>query len=928
MAPETRARGAARGAAPPSSRVYNSTPSLQQAQFPARRKTVRLPRNQNHDENEDEDGTTVSSSAALKLKQETLTQIGFVHSSFEERYEGLEECGDSEMEEMQEDPAKENRRSKKKSKNKKNKKLEGEKAKEDEEPPVSTRRRKRKSDTKVAGDKRRRTLGDGEVNRLKEEGQDDEEEDDDVVDRKSRRKTLGDMPSSRYHTQTLTQFMGRDHHHPLLVLDSDDDEPDSLPNDGFDAWLNNNPDDQPIPPSSSSSSPKKQEQSHTRQSSIVPQTPTRPIRTEVPSSSQQVTPLSGLMLERYGAPNAMQMSPSSAVASRRTKKADEQGVNVNVNAGPTPVTGTPLRRKLVVEDSYASEEVFFTPSKGMMAERPFAGEVDPLGDEVVEVASSSHGGTTPTPMRTSGSQSARKGSSSVKRVRISSASPLKSSPKKAAVADGRYEIPDSEEEDIDYEEEEEQVPEVDERQETFTAGDETQFVMDQMAVQEASAIEMTISSSPPLTRTTPRPQPANKTNTKSPLPKLPSPPPPKLLRKPLPPPPLASTQPFESQRLPTSLVQSFPPAAHRTDAILSLPPANITQLTSGYKTSVTLPSRAIHTVVRFWFWDGTEIKYGASLGEEMHHPKGGGGGGGGEWEYPLAQMYELNNPLDEAELALEGIFCRKITTTCGYMPPSIASGMLWNIARALFPENSLDLLNDLAAAEEGETQDDDTAPTKTAAPPSRTQGSTASGSPSPAMTVSQEVAAQLASDVAHSTQFQSDQILVPSTPEDHKPTTPRPRPHHPSQKNERQTTTTTTTTTIRPSQATTASQCSTPSPTKPSHPQPSHDDTPLRPPAFPRTNSSNEQTTNNNNNNERTNDDEDNVDDNNMEGTNTLTIPSSSSLIFQEYSAPSPIAPHLLVPLGSSSQLLSKSQMLSDSLLREDDDDDDNEDQM
>ncbi|KAL2202481.1 hypothetical protein CC79DRAFT_1360454 [Sarocladium strictum] len=867
MAPETRSRGV-----PPPSRIYNSTPSLQQMQFKARRKTVRHSRTPNptdqEPEGEENEHTTPLSAAAaaLKLKQQTLTQLDFVTSSFEEGYDGLD-FNESDHD-ITGESSKENKRPK-------TMKKEVDSEDDEDQPPVSSRRRKRRNSTKVKDEKRRRTLGDGEVNRIK----------DDEDDKKSRRRTLGDVPSSksRYHTQTLTQFIGRDF--PLQVLDSDD-EGNNLGHDpDFDAWLGE--DEEKIP----SSSPIKP---RTRQESIIPQTPTKPIRTEIPSSSQQVTPLSGIMLERYGAPNATQVSPSSAVAARRVKLAEE-----TVNAGPTPVTGPPIRKKLVIEDSYTSE-LPSTPSKST-AERTTE-EVEFGDQDIVEVASSTPG-RTPRPQLTIDEMPTEK-SSTVKRVRISSASPLRSSPRKVAIAEGRFEIPDSEEEDEDYEDEPDasdalEISEVSgpepepkavstqnekaDQQETFPAGAETQFVMDQMAVQEIA-----ITSSPPLRRITTTTTTTTTSNndfiTPQQPPSTPHPKPSKPLRRPLTP-PAASTQPFESQRLPTHLVQSFPPANHRSDAIVPISPQDLSLITSGHKISLTLPFQMLDTVSRFWFWAGTEIKYGASMGEAIHREDG-------KWEYPLPQVYELNNPLDEAELTMEGILCRKITR-CGYMPPSIASGMLWNVARTLFPEG----IDSQETQDDSQAEHNDKTPiAKADAAPTRTQGSTASG---PGMTVSQEVEAQLQSDIAHSTQFQSDQILVPSTPEDYEQPPATPRPQAATSRNLHKTPLPAAkplaAPIIRPSQATTASQCSTPSPIKPSQPSQA-DDTPVPLSQAPFNSQRKDETA-------------------------PPPFPSSSSgLTFQDYSAPSPIGSHFLVPLGSSSQLLSKSQMLPDSLLREDDD--------
>ncbi|KAL3962728.1 hypothetical protein ACCO45_004251 [Purpureocillium lilacinum] len=171
MAPETRSRGV-----PPPNRVYNSSPALQQVQFPSRRKKIRTYGRQ-------------ASAHTSSLRQQTLTQIDFV-SSFDDDGEDVITLTDSEDEAQQ--------------------------APRSMLATVATRRiqiRKPKG--------------------LKES-------------KASRRRTMGDAPSSssKYHTQTLTQFLGQ----RSFIADSDDEgddlglvpseeEGDKGRDDGFMEWL-------------------------------------------------------------------------------------------------------------------------------------------------------------------------------------------------------------------------------------------------------------------------------------------------------------------------------------------------------------------------------------------------------------------------------------------------------------------------------------------------------------------------------------------------------------------------------------------------------------------------------------------------------------------------------------------------------------------
>ncbi|RBQ73197.1 hypothetical protein FVER14953_03865 [Fusarium verticillioides] len=192
MTPKTRS-----GGKPAPSRVYHSTPAQQQAQFPARRKVVRTYGKQNRKKQ--------AETPSRLFRQQTLTQIDFVSS-----LEGNEDpivLSDSEQDEMQSDKEQEDQE-------------------EDEEPVSSGRKRRAKAkvtSNKNERAKRRRTLGD-----------DTEEQPKPKKERKSsRRKTMGDAPSSAYHTQTLTQFLGRDPAHAEFIKDSEDEDND----DDFQQWL-------------------------------------------------------------------------------------------------------------------------------------------------------------------------------------------------------------------------------------------------------------------------------------------------------------------------------------------------------------------------------------------------------------------------------------------------------------------------------------------------------------------------------------------------------------------------------------------------------------------------------------------------------------------------------------------------------------------
>lgn len=840
MAPQTRSHGV-----PAPSRVYHSTPVLQQARFPARKKTVRTY------------GKQARKKDLKDLRQQTLTQFDFV-SSFEGEDEPIVLSSDSEQGENDD---------------KENRQVEDQDGDQDDEDPVPSGRKRRAASKNLSGkaakSKRRRTLGDATESKATKTKE----------DRQTRRRTLGDAPSSSYHTQTLTQFLGRPQH---TIQDSEDEDEEGGDNGGFDEWLGLGPaSPSPRPRSRASVSPTKQSNTSpskvhgntsirpdSRQESMVPQTPaTKHIRFEIPSSSQQSSPVSAMM-DRYGAPDKV-VSP--------LKDRTPNAVPLLELTG-RPKTTTPIRRKVVIEDSYSTESWC-------------SGEAEPTPDKFTHTpeartsplkASSSFPDVAVTPTRPK-----RRGESTelgerrqAYRETTESPSPKKKhSPKKRTspkkVFGGLQEIPDSDEDEDD----EDFLEDHDDG--TYVVGAETQFVLTELAT-PTPAPPVTAANDPDSSTTNTSSHLADSSSaaeqnstqlantasssTASPTKALPTLPQMKPLRYPLHTPTIQATQtqPLESQRVPLATLQAFPPHAARTDILLPISSTTLDPILTGYQIDLVLPHKVPAQVVRFWLLDGSLLHYMACA-EPGHLVDG-------TWRYRLRQVYELNNPVDEDDMREEGWIEGDIGRYA-YLPPAIVGQLLWNLRHALFVEG---------AGEHGSTGDRQPKPTSSAAPRSQHKDNS---TPTPSISVSQQVEAQLQSDIAHSTQFPAsdDDILVPSTPESEEalasPPTINPPParapllsaldNHPLSSyraargpppptpnaGERPA--------VRPSQATTASQASTP-------------EEPRLPPA----------------------------------------LQSSSSLTFQDYGDSPVRLPHGVVL--ASSQLLTKSQMLPDSLVRDD----------
>ncbi|KYK60644.1 hypothetical protein DCS_01782 [Drechmeria coniospora] len=710
MAPETRSRGA-----PPSSRVYHSTPSLQQVQFPSRRKKVRTYGRQPRDH-----------LATVTLRQQTLTQIDFV-SSFEtdEDDDGVVSLTESEAETARYRGEKERR----------NPQVDGGELDQQEEDAdedsfhVKIRRRRRPEAAPERKRKRRRTLGD-ETND-KNAGKPNVGE---GKEKEWRRRTMGDHSahpsSSIYHTQTLTQLLG----HRSVIADSDDEldidiDPDidlgavsekDDDEDGFLHWLgdsgspsvrNNQVDNVESPPS--------------REESVIPQTPakrTTTLRFDLPPSGGLGSP-STLRVDRYG-PADKQHSPRP----RRITSSPVES-SVALTGVPRPREPVALARPvpaLAIQDSFATTASLGTTDarKSPSSSTPVtpSGMPHPQPEENLE------------PTRPPASPMA------------SSPTRTRTSPKKLT-ANGRSEIPDSDDDDFDFVRDDD-----DEANDGDFAGAETQLVLSELAstkdIDQAaprlsalppSSLRLEVVDSAP---TAPSPL----------LPELPPLPPPnahsyppKPIRQPLHNPlsPHNPSQPFESQRVALSILQSLPPHTPRSDIILPLSPSQLDVLVTGHAVHVQLPFKIPLQVVRFWLLDdiARQLRYMACIDYSAAHltrPLA-------PFSYPLAQIYELNNPVDEEDMRDEGWLHGPIAKYV-YLPPAVIGQLLWNLRHELF-----------AADDDKEDAAEDDNQVVPDGPSRETLCLPLAGTPSGTMTISQEVTAQIRSDIAHSTQF------IPST---------------------------------------------------------------------------------------------------------------------------------------------------------------------
>ncbi|KAK2049765.1 hypothetical protein LZ31DRAFT_548943 [Colletotrichum somersetense] len=334
------------------------------------------------------------------------------------------------------------------------------------------------------------------------------------------------------------------------------------------------------------------------------------------------------------------------------------------------------------------------------------------------------------------------------------------------------------------------------------------------------------------------------------------------------------TQALESQRLPRDVINGMGPQGDRTDIFISIHPEHMEEIISGRKNHEFRNYKIPHTVSRMWLYitqPVAELKYMACFSDAKSPGEIGEDGignaefnqkKGSKFAYHLYKLYELNDPLS-LQYMMDRDYLHGPPQKYTYVPPAVVGHLMANLRCSVFGDD--------------EDEEDE------AGPETGRGGSlpAAGGGPSQDPTVSQELAEQIRSDIEHSTQHHSSDpdLLVPSSQTPTKsrrkfgtelhltkptlPPTPFSRPGKPTPRRA-----------VRPSQATTASQASSPSrsPSK-SVPRPTHADSSL--PIF--------------------------VDD---EDDSPIRLPSDAFQL-------------------DSSQLLSKSQMLPESLLPDDREDED-----
>ena len=569
---------------------------------------------------------------------------------------------------------------------------------------------------------------------------------------KGRRKTEGGLPSSSFHTQTLTQFLGDE-----TIGDSEDE--DGVEVGGVEGGMG------------------------AKSPSVIPQTPLkRRILAEIPSS--QPSPCTPI-LARYSplGPRASPLksrstnvgSPLPTVAKlRRTPRGltiqDSFASGVTMESGVSQVSATGVkggdssegvlssggkRARMVMGGDNGEKKVF------QMVEIPDSDDDDDfdiseLGDMTAltipdtptKQLGSSYGSQNGS--RSSGRKLPRKPDDGNENLPATPTrrlghrtpdgqNPSGSSPKHAV-----------EEERVSGENESSK----DDGENSYPVGPDTQFAMDFIASSEESALRLSRapSSSRPAVdmakpRSSPQSKPVHEFPTRKTTPRRPQKKPASVhfssphvsfedeLRSSDQHKTQAYTQ-MGSQRVDFDVIRSMPPATGRSDVFISVHPDHVANIASGVKDHEFRNWKMPPTISRAWIYvtqPASRVRYMACVGPakekgEIEDERGLGnaefnrGEGGNKFAHEILELYELNNPVSMRKLRENG-WLDKPPQKFTYVPPVVVSHLQANLRCRVLPREDDEDENEFEdGLQESQPRD------------------------------SQEVEAQLLSDIAYSTQ--------------------------------------------------------------------------------------------------------------------------------------------------------------------------------
>lgn len=166
------------------------------------------------------------------------------------------------------------------------------------------------------------------------------------------------------------------------------------------------------------------------------------------------------------------------------------------------------------------------------------------------------------------------------------------------------------------------------------------------------------------------------------------------------------SQGLESQRVPLEIIRSMAPQTDRSDIIISIHPGPAEQIANGHKTHEFRNYKLPPQVSRIWIYitaPVSELRYMATVGpaqEPGQIPNNNAenesfnAGRGLQFAHELLQVYQLNNPVPLATIKERG-FMKTPPQKYQYIPPAIVGELLGNLRCALFDSQHMELPQEL-----------------------------------------------------------------------------------------------------------------------------------------------------------------------------------------------------------------------------------------
>ncbi|RKU49115.1 hypothetical protein DL546_007306 [Coniochaeta pulveracea] len=175
------------------------------------------------------------------------------------------------------------------------------------------------------------------------------------------------------------------------------------------------------------------------------------------------------------------------------------------------------------------------------------------------------------------------------------------------------------------------------------------------------------------------------------------------------------SQGLESQRVPLEVIRSMAPQTDRSDVIISIHPGPAEQIANGHKTHEFRNYNLPPQVSRIWIYitaPVSELRYLATVGpaqEPGQIPNNNAeneafnAGRGLRYAHELLQVYQLNNPVSLAMIKERG-FMKTPPQRYQYIPPAIVGELLGNLRCALFDSQHMELPHELPDDEHQEPE--------------------------------------------------------------------------------------------------------------------------------------------------------------------------------------------------------------------------------